>query len=49
MDQQTRENWLKIKVALEAAGKTNSFFYQRAVAILRTGKDPLENLPPFKL
>lgn len=49
MDQQTRENWLKIKAALEAAGKTNSFFYQRAVAILRTGKDPLENLPPFKL
>ena len=49
MNQRTRDNWLKIKVALEAAGKTDCFFYQRAIAILRTGKDPLENLPPFKL
>jgi len=49
VDQQTRDNWLKIKIALETAGKTDSFFYRRAVSILRTGKDPLENLPPFKL
>ena len=33
MDQHTRDNWRKIKQALEEAGKTDSFFYRRAVAI----------------
>ena len=33
------ENWQKVKEALEKAGKTDSYFYQRAVAILTTGRD----------
>lgn len=42
MDADTRANWEKVKAALEAANKTNCYYYQRAVAILKTGKDPLE-------
>ncbi len=38
----TRENWAKIKAALERANKTDCYFYTRAVAILKTGKDPLD-------
>lgn len=49
MDERIRQNWEKVKAALELAGKTDSFFYRRAVIILRTGHDPHENLPPFKL
>jgi hypothetical protein len=43
MDQRTRDNWLKVKVALEAAGKTDTFFYVRAVAICKGGSDPFES------
>jgi len=32
-------NWRKVKEALEKAGKTDSYFYKRAVAILTTGRD----------
>ena len=42
MDKHTRENWAKIKEALEKAGKTDCFFYKRALAILKTGRDPLD-------
>lgn len=42
LDQHTRENWRKIKDALEAAGKTDSYFYKRAISILKYGVDPLE-------
>jgi len=40
IEQHTRDNWLKVKEALEKAGKTDSHFYLRAVAILKTGVDP---------
>lgn len=40
MDQHIIDNWKKVKAALEAAGKTNCHFYRRAVAIVKTGKDP---------
>jgi hypothetical protein len=43
MDQHTRDNWRKVKEALEKAGKTDSFFYRRAVAIGRGGKDPFDD------
>ena len=33
------QNWKKIKEALERSGKTDSYFYKRAVAILTTGRD----------
>lgn len=39
MDAETRGNWVKVKQALEAAGKTDCFFYARAVSIVRTGRD----------
>ena len=40
MDDRTRGNWAKVKEALERAGKTDSPFYARAVAVLTTGRDP---------
>ena len=42
MDKQERENWEKILVALEAAGKTDSMFYKRAKAISEGKPDPLK-------
>ena len=44
MDAKTKQNWEKVRLALEAAGKTDSFFYRRAVAIAKMGYDP-EELP----
>ena len=43
MDKRTRQNWAKIKKALEAAGKTESLFYQRALVIEKTGRDPFDS------
>lgn len=40
MDDRTRQNWLKVKAALEAAGKTESHFYKRAVAVSKSQEDP---------
>ena len=42
MDKRTLENWKKVKEALEKSGNTSCFFYKRAVAILSTGRDPLQ-------
>ena len=44
MSKAERENWKKIKVALEEAGKTDCYFYRRAVAIVDGGDDLLETL-----
>ena len=33
------ENWKKVKKDLEAAGKTDCYFYKRAVSIIDTGRD----------
>lgn len=41
MDAETRANWLKIKLALEKAGKTDSMYYKRALSILAGKEDPL--------
>ena len=41
MDARTRANWQKVKEALELAGKTDCFFYKRAVMILSGKADPL--------
>lgn len=43
MDEHTKQNWQKVKEALEAAGKTDSLFYRRAVSIIHTGHDPLDS------
>jgi len=40
MDKQSFENWKKVKETLERAGKTNSMFYKRALAILSGKPDP---------
>lgn len=37
-----RQNWQKVKDALEKAGKTNCEFYRRACAIVRGEPDPLK-------
>ena len=42
MDKQELENWQRVKEALEAAGKTDSFYYKRAVAICDGKPDPLK-------
>jgi hypothetical protein len=42
VDSETRDNWRRIKDALEAAGKTDNHYYRRALAILRTGVDPFD-------
>ena len=39
-----RGNWEKIKLHMQALGKTDSFFYQRAVAISDGKDDPMEPL-----
>ena len=43
MDAHTLENWAKIEVALREAGKTDVYFYKRAVVILGGKEDPLES------
>ena len=40
MDAETRANWLKIKLALEKANKTDSWYYKRAILILANKRDP---------
>ena len=42
MNKAERENWKKIKVALEEAVKTDCYFYKRAVAICKGEEDPLK-------
>ena len=44
MDKTEIDNWLKVKEALEEAGKTDSFYYKRAVAIVAGENDPLDNV-----
>jgi hypothetical protein len=41
MNEQEKENWAKVKKALEEAGKTDCFFYKRAVAIANKQPDPI--------
>jgi hypothetical protein len=40
MDKNTFLNWKRVKEALEKAGKTDSMFYKRALAILSGKPDP---------
>lgn len=42
MDKQEKENWKKVKEALEKADKTDCYFYKRAVAICDGKSDPLK-------
>ena len=42
MDERERKNWETVKQALEKAGKQNTMYYKRAVAICSGKKDPLE-------
>ncbi len=42
MDKHEKDNWKKVKVALEKAEKTDCYFYKRAVAILEGKPDPLQ-------
>ena len=44
MDKQTYENWLRVKQALEKAGKTDTFYYKRALSILSGKGDLLKGL-----
>jgi hypothetical protein len=43
VDQHTRDNWRKVKEALEEAGKTDCYFYKRACKIVAGGRDPFED------
>jgi hypothetical protein len=42
MDEHTMDNWRKIEEALREAGKTDTMFYKRALAILKGNRDPFE-------
>jgi len=42
MDEATRNNWQRVKEALEKAGKTDSWYYRRAVSIVAGKPDPLK-------
>lgn len=42
MNKAERDNWKKVKEALEEAGKTDCYFYKRAVAICKGEEDPLK-------
>ena len=44
MSTEERDNWKKVKEALEEADKTDCYFYKRAVAIVDGGDDPIEAL-----
>jgi hypothetical protein len=44
LDQTTRENWKKVKEAMEASGNTNNMYYKRACQIVNGGSDPLEKI-----
>jgi len=44
MDQHERDNWQKVKKALEEADKTDCYFYKRAVAICVGDEDPMDKL-----
>jgi len=41
MSDEDRSRWQLVLEALEKAGKTDSYFYRRAVAIVKTGRDPM--------
>jgi len=41
MDRDSLSNWKRIKEALEKAGKTDCWYYRRAVAVLAGKPDPL--------
>jgi hypothetical protein len=41
MDRRTYENWVRVKEALERAGKTDCMYYKRALLILAGKPDPL--------
>lgn len=43
MDQHTRNNWKKVKAALEKTGQTDSMFYKRASAITSGKRDPFSH------
>lgn len=43
MDKHEKENWKKVKDRLEQTGKTDNWFYKRAVAITSGKPDPLDN------
>ena len=44
MDQNTYNNWVRIKETFESSGNTDNMFYKRACAIVKTGKDPLSKM-----
>ena len=44
MSQEERDNWKKVKEALEKADKTDCYYYKRAVAIVGGDEDPLDAL-----
>ena len=43
MSTEERDNWAKVKEALEKADKTDCYFYKRAVAIAKGGDDIMES------
>lgn len=45
MDKETYENWVRIKELLEAEGKTDTYYYKRAIYVLQNGRDLGPGMP----
>ena len=39
MDKATYENWVRIKELLESEGKTDTYYYKRAMCVLQNRRD----------
>jgi hypothetical protein len=44
MDNQTRENWKRIKDVIKESGNNNNMYYKRSCEILRTGANSMEKV-----
>ena len=42
MDQHTYNNWVRIKEMFESSGNTDNMFYNRAIEIVKSRKDPMD-------
>jgi hypothetical protein len=43
MNDRVRQNWQKVKKALEDSNKTDCYLYTRACEIVKSGRDPMES------
>tara|TARA_B100000085_G_scaffold231648_1_gene218556 strand:+ start:2175 stop:2351 length:177 start_codon:yes stop_codon:yes gene_type:complete len=47
MDNDTYNNWVKVKETFEESGNTDNMFYKRACDIVKSRKDPMQSYLEF--